>query len=83
MRAEMMTESQLESAAREYCRLAEIDPDVSIGHSAQPNANGMITLQLCYSPQWKIIAQTMAQADLVNHCLEVGKSNVNMEVPNA
>ena len=48
-----MNDKQLEAAAREYCRLTQRDPDEHVGHGADPDANGMTTMQLIYSRRWE------------------------------
>lgn len=68
-----ITESQLEAAARRYCKLAGINPESMIGHGPPPNANGMVNALLVYSPQWKLVAQEIRRHELMTLAIEAGR----------
>jgi hypothetical protein len=71
----MMTEQQIEIAAREYCRLTQVDPDEQIGHSPAPTSNGRNHEKQVTWPRWKVVAERISQIDIIQHCMDVGKAN--------
>ena len=75
----MMNETQLEIAAREYCRLAGIDPEKSVGTNPPPNRDGTINMVCIWVPAWKPVAEMIAQQDLVRHCIDL--ANVTAQPP--
>jgi hypothetical protein len=77
----MMTDTQLETAAREYCRLTNMDPDQEIEHPGPPNPDGEIKLASVYWPRWQVVAEKIAQVDIMQHCMDVGKSDTRVPVP--
>lgn len=64
---------QLEAAAREYCRLAGLDPDESVSHSPEPNDNGVVLDVLMYSPRWKRVARRIEDFELMLLAVEHGR----------
>ncbi len=69
----MLTESQLETAAREYCRLAGTDPEAKVVTSPPPNADGTVYAVCIWVPAWRKVASMLAQQDLVRHCIDFSK----------
>lgn len=71
-----MTESQLEAAAREYCRLAEIDPEQLVSHGADvPRDGWFVPAILLYSPRWKRVARVLREQEIMSLAIEVGRTN--------
>jgi hypothetical protein len=70
----MMTETQLEIAAREYCRLAGIDAEKKVGTSPAPNPDGTVNMVCLWVPAWKPVAEMIAQQDLVRHCIDLANA---------
>lgn len=50
----------IEEVARELCKLRGLDPDKAIPHGAKPNSSGYVPDILCYSPQWRLVAEEVA-----------------------
>lgn len=73
-RLRMMTDRQLEIAAREYCRLTNLDPEEEIGHSPAPIPTGASHTTSVHWPRWKVVAEKISQIDIMQHCMGVGKS---------
>ena len=69
----MLTNSQLETAAREYCRLAGIDPEAEVVTSPPPNADGTVNAVCIWVPAWRQVASMIAQQDLLLHCIDFSK----------
>lgn len=69
-----MSDQQLESAARQYCRLTKQDPDEPVPHSAKPDARGFTPAVLLYSPRWKLVAEILRQHDLMDEAIAWGKT---------
>jgi hypothetical protein len=49
-------EARVEVVARRLCELRDIDPDAMVPHGAEPDANGIMTLGILYSPAWQRMA---------------------------
>ena len=62
----MMTEEQIEAAARKLCELRGIDPETLVKHGCEPTHTGYVPAILLCSPAWVI-----AKQDVVNHLLVV------------
>jgi hypothetical protein len=75
----MMTENQLEIAAREYCRLAEMDAEKKVPTSPSPNPDGSVNMVCIWVPAWKAVAEMIAQQDMVRHCIDL--ANVRVVAP--
>ena len=60
----MLSEEQIERAARKLCELRGIDPDALVSHEADPSPGGFLPDILLYSPAW-----TRAKREVVNHWL--------------
>lgn len=70
-----MTDTQLEAAAREYCRRTNRDPDQNIGHAPSPNPDGSVNMVLKSSPQWKLIANDISRLAILIDCIQHGKQS--------
>lgn len=72
-----MTDEQIEKAARKLCELRGIDPDMSVGHGAQPDANGMVPAVMCYSAAWRLAAHEIVAffqvAKAIDHALDMNQ----------
>jgi hypothetical protein len=72
----LLSEAQLEIAARKYCELAGLNPDEQVGHGADPDENGIVLAVMLYSPRWKIVAQQIARYDIVRVCIAFAQREV-------
>jgi hypothetical protein len=61
----MLTESQVEAAAREYCRLRGEDPDRQVYHGADPDGRGIVPDVLLSSRLWERAARDIREFDLL------------------
>jgi len=52
-----MNDQQLETAARKLCEIRGIDPERTVGHGAEPDANGHVPAVMLYSPAWHLVAR--------------------------
>lgn len=71
----MMTEEQIELAARKLCELRGIDPETQVKHGTGPTNTGCVTAILLCSPAWVI-----AKQDVMHHLLvaeAIKAANVN------
>jgi hypothetical protein len=55
-----LTPDQLEAAAREYCRIASLEPDEVFAMHA-------------FQPRWRLIAAEINKHHLMNECIELAK----------
>lgn len=67
-----MTEKQLEAAAREYCRLMGIDPDILVAHGAQPDEHGVVQAVLEHSPRWILLKGLIRQHAALDSAIRRG-----------
>lgn len=74
----MLTEQQVETAARKLCELRGIDPDALVSHCADPSPQGYIPAILLHSPAW-----TRAKREVVDHWRLTEALRVATEQPNA
>lgn len=51
-----MTDDEIEKVAREWCRLAGVDPDERVSHDPDPDPSGFVFGIALYSPRWKRVA---------------------------
>lgn len=65
----MLTDDQLEKAARAYCASAGLDPDEKVGHGAPPSSDGWAPAVLMYSPRWRIVADELLDLHLRHEAL--------------
>jgi hypothetical protein len=76
----VMSEKELETAARYYCRLQGLDPDESVAQNSEPDG-GISYDVLWYGPRWrrfiKIIRQHAALDSAVAHGLLSGGDTHN------
>jgi|688.fasta_scaffold1333883_2 hypothetical protein len=72
----LLTEAQLEIAARKYCELAGLNPDEQVGHGAEPDESGVVLDVMLYSPRWKRVAIKIAQYDIVRVCIAFAQRGV-------
>lgn len=67
-----MNQQQLESAARELCRLRNINPDTLIPHSPEPSSDGFVPAVLLHSPAWKLALHEIQNHYLLNQAINHG-----------
>jgi len=72
----LLTDAQLEIAARKYCEIAGINPDEQVGHGAEPDENGYVFAVMLYSPRWKRVATEIARYDIVRVCIAFAQREV-------
>jgi hypothetical protein len=60
-----LSETQIEAAAREYCRIVGADPDGLVPHGPAPNPDGMVHCVLLHSPRWRLVAGDIAHHDAI------------------
>jgi hypothetical protein len=72
----LLSEAQLEVAARKYCELAGLNPDEQVGHRADPDEMGVVLDVMLYSPRWKRVAIKIAQYDIVRVCIAFAQREV-------
>lgn len=71
--ATALTDAQVERIAREYCKLRGVDPDKLQSHAAKPDPVTHIqTLQVCYSPSWKLAAEFVRQRADMDEAFRIG-----------
>jgi hypothetical protein len=58
-----MTDEQVERVAREWCRLAGVDPDTLVGHGADADARGFVPDVWMHSPRWTRVASAVRERD--------------------
>ena len=63
----MMTDAQIEVAARELCRLRGQDPDASVGHSRAGS------LAWYYSKAWTLAVDEIRARDQIDEAMRVGR----------
>lgn len=71
----MMTEAQLEAAARELCRLRGVDPDKSTGHGAEPGPSGATCDVWMYSPAWCLAVKEVRARNIMDEAIAAGKAH--------
>lgn len=69
----MLTDEQLELAARKYCELAGMDPDKMVPHGAEPSPEGFIPMVLLHSPCWQLVAKILRDTERQLHAIEIAK----------
>ena len=57
----MLTEQQIEAAARWLCDQDGVDPDAQTGHSAPPDKDGYVLGVQLYSPAWRFKAREISR----------------------
>ena len=58
----MLTEEQIELAARKLCEMRGIDPDALVSHGPDPSPGGYVHAVLLHSPAW-----TRAKREVIDH----------------
>ncbi len=72
----MLTEKQLEVAAKKYCELLGIDPYEEVKHG--PDSNGGFTFDiLIRTVRWKRIADDLRLYDIRNEAINFAKNENN------
>jgi hypothetical protein len=66
-----MTDEQVEQVAREWCRLAGVDPDAMVGHGADPDSSGYVCAVWLHSPRWTRVAREVRERDRMDQALRV------------
>jgi hypothetical protein len=67
-----MTPTQLERAARHYCKLMGVDPEMLVMTSPPPNPNGTVNAVAIYIPRWALVAQDLHSGWAMNEALKEG-----------
>lgn len=70
----MLTDKQIELAARHYCELLGLDPDEQVGHGAEPDSNGFVPDVMLYCRRWQLVARKLKERELENAALTYGAS---------
>lgn len=66
-----MTASQLEFAARRYCRDTAQDPDEMVPHGAEPNEYGIAYAVLLHTPRWQLVAKRLQDIYTANEAIRL------------
>jgi hypothetical protein len=70
---ELMTEAQIEKAARMLCKMDGKNPDEQIGHAAEPDEYGFVHDVFLYSPRWALVAVQVRQADRLQVIMDLAR----------
>ncbi len=71
----MLTESQLEIAARELCRLRGHDPDQKVCHGADPYPDtGYVPAVALFSPLWRLTAKEIRGYEMIAHSIKLAEN---------
>ena len=68
----LLTDEQLEKAARHLCFMRGQDLDRDIGHGAPVDEYGFQLGILLYSPRWRLTADELRELNMKMHALEEG-----------
>ena len=74
----MLTERQLELAARKLCELRGHDPEKLVGHGPIPNADGSVNAVYLQSPRWILAKQEIMDFINIQRAIEYAKVVPNM-----
>ena len=67
----MMTEKQIEVAARKFCEMLGLDPDARVGHGVdvEDGYTGLVPAVAIYSPQWTRYAREIKRAAMMQDAI--------------
>ena len=65
----ILTEHQIEIAAREYCRLKGLDPDKDVTHGLDPDGSGITCDVLLFSKRWQRVARMIREQNVVDEAI--------------
>lgn len=68
----MMTDAQMEAAARELCRLRGQNADELIGHGAQADERGFTPMVCLYSLRWELAAKELRNLEALQQAIAHG-----------
>lgn len=68
----MMTDEQVEAAARELCRLRDVDPDEMVGHGSGPGGE-LVGDVLQRSPKWRLVVHEVRAHEQVEAAIQAGR----------
>ena len=78
----MLTEKQLEIAARELCRLRGRDPDQNVCHGAEPDpVTGYVPAIALFSLQWRLVAKEIRGYEMIAAAINTAETAVDAVVP--
>lgn len=63
-------DQQLEAAARYYCQIQNLDPDLCIAHGPAPDANGTAYAVCLYTPRWRLVAAEIRSAWAIQQAID-------------
>jgi hypothetical protein len=71
-----MTDEQWEKAAREYCRLAGLDPDKEVEWRGSWNADmsGATCDCYCTAARWQVVREQLEKHAAMNAAIECGRN---------
>lgn len=69
----MLTEPQIESVARKYCEIAELDPEKLIQEPVQPNEFGEVLSVVVMKKQWYIIAKKVKERNMMDEAIRLAE----------
>lgn len=70
-----MKDADIERVAREWCRLAGVNPDETAQHGADPSpGTNIVPAILCYSPRWTRVAREVRSAAMMREAFEILES---------
>lgn len=67
-----MTPSQLERAARHYCKLMGVDPEQLVVKPNEVNSTGFSTMECSSVPRWTMVAKELHSFWAMNEALKEG-----------
>jgi len=62
-------DEMLDNAAKRLCEIRGIDPDVMVGHSADPNPDGSVNAVYLKSPAWTRVRRELVSFSEIAECL--------------
>lgn len=65
----VLNQEQLELAAREYCKIKDLNPDERVAVTTT-SASGATQLLARWAPRWKVVAERLVEHALMNHCID-------------
>lgn len=69
----MLTEKQLELAAKRYCEIKGVDPESKASHSPKPNEDETVNMVMLISPLWTLVADLIKEQDIIFNCIEYAR----------
>lgn len=68
----VLSEKQIEAAARWFCVQTGSDPQQQVADRNDTRPDGIMLLNLVYSPLWKCVAREIRKADLIHEAIQYG-----------